>query len=495
MSSIYDWSMVAANNANSDSAINWQEGQAPSTVNNSARQLEARVAEILADMGGALAAGGSANVITVTANSAFTAYADGLILALRITTDNSAATTLNVNGIGAKSIRKMQGSGEVALAGAELQQDGIYLFRYSTALNSAAGAWLLLNPTMDLTAYATKTGVETLTNKTLTSPTINGGTVSGAALTLEQSTTPAPTAEGRVMWDTDDDILAVGDGSATRLFLAAPASTAAGDLEYYTGAKVKARLAKGPSAWSLRQNLAGTIPEYCHPLAVGNFSGLKVQATSASAVTITGALGLSAGADLATSGANGLDTGTETVSTWYNVFVIWNGTSAAGLLSTSATAPTLPANYVNFVRVGAVRNDSSGNLWRTIQYGNRVQIAIGTNPTTVPVITSGSSGSPTTPTWTAVAIGNFVPPTATTIRGTFLMAQSDNTRAILAPNNSYGAWNSANAAPAGNGNTGITGSNIFVNVQFDFILESTNIYYASSNGSTNVLLNGWEDNL
>jgi hypothetical protein len=150
---------------------------------------------------------------------------------------------------------------------------------------------------------------------------------------------------------------------------------------------------------------------------------------------------------------------------------------------------------VNFVRVGAVRNDSSGNLWRTIQYGNRVQIAIGTNPTTVPVITSGSSGSPTTPTWTAVAIGNFVPPTATTIRGTFLMAQSDNTRAILAPNNSYGAWNSANAAPAGNGNTGITGSNIFVNVQFDFILESTNIYYASSNGSTNVLLNGWEDNL
>jgi hypothetical protein len=498
--SIYSWSTTAASNGNADGDINFAEGQAPSTVNNSARQVMGRVAEYIADNGGALAAAGSANVITVTANSAFTAYADGVTLALRITTDNTSAATLNVNGLGAKSIRQMVAAGETGLVGGEMQATGVADFRYSTALNSGAGGWLLLNPAIDAPNLVTLTGSQTLTNKTLTTPIVNtptvtGGTVSGAAIVLEQSTTPAPTAEGRIMWDTDDNILVVGDGAATQTFLSAPASVVSGDIDYYTGAKVKARLPKGPSAWNLRQNLAATIPEYCHPLAMGNFSGLKVQATSDTAVSVTGVLGLSVSAAITASGANGLDTGTEAISTWYNVFVIWNGTSAACLLSVSATAPTLPGSYVNFVRVGAVRNDGSGNFWRTLQYGRRAQVVIGTNPTSVPVITSGSTGSPTTPTWTSVAVGSFVPPTASAIRGTFLMAQSDNTKAILAPNNSYGAYNSNNAPPLGNGNSGITGSNIIVNEQFDFILESTNIFYASNNGSTNVLLNGWEDNL
>ncbi len=159
MSSIYSWDLTAANNANSDALVDWSEGQAPSTVNGSAREMMARVAEYLADNGGALTAGGTANALTATANSAFAAYADGLLLALRIAADNTTATTLNVNGIGAKSVRKMLSTGESALVGTELQADGIYLFRYSTALNAAAGGWLLLNPTIDLSSYATKAAV------------------------------------------------------------------------------------------------------------------------------------------------------------------------------------------------------------------------------------------------------------------------------------------------------------------------------------------------
>jgi hypothetical protein len=183
MSSIYDWSKVPANNATSDIAINWVEGQPPSTVNNSARQLEARVAEWLGDIGGALTAGGTANVLTVTANSGFAAYADGQVIALRIATDNSAAATLNVNGLGAKSIRQMVASGESALVGGELQATGIYLLMYSAALNTAAGGWLLINPTIDLSPYVTLTGTQTLTNKTLTSPAINTPTLTGGTIT------------------------------------------------------------------------------------------------------------------------------------------------------------------------------------------------------------------------------------------------------------------------------------------------------------------------
>lgn len=183
MSSIFDWSTTAADNASSDTGINWVEGQLPGTVNGSARAMMGRVAELLGDIGGALTAGGTANALTVTANSAFTAYENGLILALRIATDNTTAATLNVNGIGAKSIRKMLSTGESALTGAELQATGIYLLMYSTALNAAAGGWLLLNPTMDFSTFVTLTGAQTLTNKTLTSPTINTPTISGGSWT------------------------------------------------------------------------------------------------------------------------------------------------------------------------------------------------------------------------------------------------------------------------------------------------------------------------
>ncbi|MER8689370.1 hypothetical protein [Mesorhizobium sp. M1136] len=247
MSSIWDWSKVAASNGTADSAVNWQEGQPPSTVNGSARQMMARNAELLGDIGGALTAGGSANVLTVMANSAFTAYTDGLILALRGATDNTAAATLNVNSISAKSIRKVTVSGDTALSGAEIQADGIYLLMYSSALNASAGGWQLLNPTMDFSSFVTKTGAETLTNKTLTAPVINGGTNAGATfttatittptLTLKQSAAPTPTAEGDIQWDTDDNRLIIGDGAAQAVISRNPATTVDNTVPRFDGTK------------------------------------------------------------------------------------------------------------------------------------------------------------------------------------------------------------------------------------------------------------------
>lgn len=187
MSSVYDWSTIAANNGSVDSQMPWPEGMARRQVNDSARQLVARVAELLGDIGGALVAGGTANGLTVTANSNFTTLANGRIVAFRATADNTGAATLNVNSIGAKAIRKMDSTGDVALVAGEIQSTGIYVAQYSEALNGGAGAWLLVNPTIALSSFVTLTGTQTLTNKTLTSPTINTPTLTGgtsASMTL-----------------------------------------------------------------------------------------------------------------------------------------------------------------------------------------------------------------------------------------------------------------------------------------------------------------------
>ena len=146
MASIYNWSKTAADNGSSDSGVcPWPEGMPRKQVNDSARGMMRRLAEYRDDLGGSLSAGGTADGLTVTANSAFTSYADGLILSFRATATNTGAATLNVNGLGAKAIRKMSAGGDAALVAGEIQDTGIYIVQYSTALNGAAGAWLLVN--------------------------------------------------------------------------------------------------------------------------------------------------------------------------------------------------------------------------------------------------------------------------------------------------------------------------------------------------------------
>lgn len=76
--------------------------------------------------------------------------------------------------------------------------------------------------------------------------------------------------------------------------------------------------------------------------------------------------------DIAVAGLNGLDTGAEAGSTWYYVWVIWDGATVGGLLSVSATAPTMPGVYTDKVLIGAIRNDGSSNFVSTWGRDRRV---------------------------------------------------------------------------------------------------------------------------
>jgi hypothetical protein len=153
MASIYDWSKTPASNSSADAAINWAEGMDPAAVNDSARQEMARIAEFRDDITGTITAGGSANALTVTANSGFTTLANGRMVAFIAAIDNTGAATLAVNGLAAKSIRKMDTtSGDVPLTGGEIQAGGVYVALYNAAMNGLAGGWMLVNPTFNAMA-------------------------------------------------------------------------------------------------------------------------------------------------------------------------------------------------------------------------------------------------------------------------------------------------------------------------------------------------------
>ena len=149
MSSIYSWSLQSASNANSDDNINWQEGQPPSTVNNSARSMMQRVRELVSDLGAVTATAGTSNVITFAGKSPFSSYMDGIRIAFRATNSNTGTATFNVNSVGAKPIfRVSSNTGITQLSAGNITANGIYEVIYSSALDGNAGGWLLLNPTV-----------------------------------------------------------------------------------------------------------------------------------------------------------------------------------------------------------------------------------------------------------------------------------------------------------------------------------------------------------
>lgn len=110
--------------------------------------------------------------------------------------------------------------------------------------------------------------------------------------------------------------------------------------------------------------------------------------------------------DITASGANGLDTGSEAASTWYNYFVIFNPdtTTTAGIFSISPTAPTLPAGFTFFGLVGAARNEADSDFRNMIQVGNKVAILL------LAVLTNGDSTATSPP--ATVDLTNIIPPTA-----------------------------------------------------------------------------------
>src|SRR5919109_3212293 len=124
---ISQWNITAASN-NSSPPNGAPEGMAPSTVNDVMREIMAAAARWYQDTDGGLVTGGSGNSFTITTNNAHASLGAQSFIVFRANRANTGASTLNVDGLGAKSLR-FDGS---ALAGAEIVANKIYVVAYNS---------------------------------------------------------------------------------------------------------------------------------------------------------------------------------------------------------------------------------------------------------------------------------------------------------------------------------------------------------------------------
>ena len=146
---IVSWSQTAASNATADSNINWSEGQAPSSVNDSARALMASAAKWRDDITGINVTTGTGTAYSLTSNQVIPSNLNGMTIQFTPGTTNTGAVTLSVDGQTAKPIRFATG---VDLPAGTLISGSLYQVTYRSAVEE----WLLHS--FDASAYAIPIG-------------------------------------------------------------------------------------------------------------------------------------------------------------------------------------------------------------------------------------------------------------------------------------------------------------------------------------------------
>jgi microcystin-dependent protein len=108
---VVTWSQTASSNDVADTGINWAEGQAPSSVNDSARAMMASVAKWRDDIAGVvLVTAGSGTAYTLTTNQVFAANNNGNTVQFTPGSTNTGAVTLAVDSLSALPLRFLTGT-------------------------------------------------------------------------------------------------------------------------------------------------------------------------------------------------------------------------------------------------------------------------------------------------------------------------------------------------------------------------------------------------
>jgi hypothetical protein len=127
--SFWKWSKTASANANADGSINWAEGMAPSSVNDSARAMMAAAAKFRDDISGTLTTSGTSTAYTLASNQVFDTapHMNGALICFVPHTTSGASPTLAVDALTARAINKSTG---VPIASGTLIAGTPYLVTY-----------------------------------------------------------------------------------------------------------------------------------------------------------------------------------------------------------------------------------------------------------------------------------------------------------------------------------------------------------------------------
>lgn len=345
---------------------------------------------------------------------AVSGYTDGMILAFKANVTNGGAVNLDA-GAGAKPIRKW---GIKALEVGDIAAGQVVNVRYNTTL-VAGGVWELMGlpgqPVTDNYRYAVGTGSGgTPTVYAITLADAPAAYVAGLTVTFKASVNNTGNVQLNVNALGVKDLVhpdgfptalatgeIVGGVTVTAVYDGTNFQAVSGLVPIYRAAEAVVASARNLVA----KTNAGT------PVSKADVTADELilkRATDghtvlASAVNVT--LDITLGVAL-----NGLDAGVETVSTWYYLWIICDGLNVAGLISTSATAPTLPGTYLYKALAGVVFNDAGSNFVLFHQKGRRVFVRDTNNA--VFTAATGPNGV-----WTVQLLGNFVPPIAVRVQG------------------------------------------------------------------------------
>jgi len=129
MTNVSAWSVTAGLN-NASPPNGWPEGMARSAVNDTAREMMAALSKWYKDTLGTLITTNVAAAYSLATNSVHTSLSAIPLMAIKANATNGGAATLNVDGLGAKSLTKRGG---VALAAGNFQTGQVYLIAYNLA--------------------------------------------------------------------------------------------------------------------------------------------------------------------------------------------------------------------------------------------------------------------------------------------------------------------------------------------------------------------------
>jgi hypothetical protein len=147
MSAVTTWSLTPSDN-NQAPPNGFPEGMAPSAVNNTARQIMSDIArEFQVNAVKVLASVAGTNTITGSMTPDLTSYSAGMAVIFTPVNNNTGATTLNIDSLGALDVQKADGD-------ALISGDLVAGIPALLLLDSGADDFILLNPQASLAGQA-----------------------------------------------------------------------------------------------------------------------------------------------------------------------------------------------------------------------------------------------------------------------------------------------------------------------------------------------------